>query len=260
MSNPFVSTRVFRGGPLGATTVSVVAHTALVVAAVAPSGMFHSNTHPVRDPGYEPERVHLVAIALRMRTRDVKKPPAHDDARNTTKTAIATPTGVAHGERLIFKPFDARSLPPTDVSFELPAIDLTSRITDSLDFASASLSEIIGQVLGVRHPDPVGGVYTMEAVDKVMSAVGRNPRPLYPASLAASAIEADFVVRFVVDTTGLVREQSVEIQGTPHPYFVASVRRALLQSHFLPAEVDGHVVPQLVSQEFTFRMMRGRRD
>jgi len=138
----------------------------------------------------------------------------------------------------------------------LPDIELTSKVNDSLDFARGSLADVIGSVLGVHHPDPINGVYTAESVDKVMTPFGRNPRPEYPSSLAATAMEADFVVRFVVDSTGLVLEKSVEFLGATHPLFVAAVRRALLRSHYLPAEMDGRRVPQLVSQEFVFRMAR----
>jgi hypothetical protein len=85
--------------------------------------------------------------------------------------------------------------------------------------------------------------------------MGRKPCRI-SASLAAASVEAAFVVRFVVDSTGRIRDKSLEFPGKAHPLFVDAVRRALLRSRYLPAEVDGRRVAQLVSQEFIFRMER----
>ena len=115
---------------------------------------------------------------------------------------------------------------------------------------------MISSVLGSQHAQPIDGVYTAESVEKVVNGLRGNPKPVYPPSLAASYIEGTLLVRFVVDSTGRVQDKSVEFPGKAHPLFVDAVRRALLRSRYLPAEVDGRRVAQLVSQEFVFRMGR----
>jgi TonB family protein len=93
-----------------------------------------------------------------------------------------------------------------------------------------------------------------DAVDRVVMPLASNPVPAYPRSMAAAGIEANFVVVFVVDSTGRIDRGSLEFPATAQPLFAESVRRALERSRYRPAEMDGRPVRQLVQQEFFFRM------
>jgi TonB family protein len=73
--------------------------------------------------------------------------------------------------------------------------------------------------------------------------------------LRRQGVEASFVVRFVVDTTGQVDENKIEFPTTAHRLFVESVKAALLRSRYFPAVLGGRHVAQLVQQEFRFRMV-----
>jgi TonB family protein len=252
--NPFVSTRAFRTGHLGAMTMSVAAHTALVVMAIVPSATSPWHAHETVGRGFPTERVHFVAVALRARSAERNTAPT---SRTATKKTLNSGkrSSVASGARLIFQPLSIAPIVLAD-SAPLAEIDLTDKITDSLDFSRASLTDMIGTVIGVRRPPPVDGVYGAESVEKVVFALRGNPKPEYPRSLEAASIEGTFLVRFVVDSTGRVDAKAAQFPREAHPLFVDAIRRALMRSRFLPAEVDGRHVPQLVSQEFLFRMAR----
>jgi protein TonB len=89
-------------------------------------------------------------------------------------------------------------------------------------------------------------------VDREVVPFATNPVPRYPAELRAARIEGGLFARFVVDTTGRVRMESVVVEGSPHPAFSQAVVEALRGSKFQPAEHRGRKVPQLVSQPFVF--------
>jgi len=60
------------------------------------------------------------------------------------------------------------------------------------------------------------------------------------------------LARFVVDTTGRVRMESVIVDVSPHAAFSDAVVDALRRARFQPAEYRGRKVAQLVSQPFLF--------
>ena len=98
------------------------------------------------------------------------------------------------------------------------------------------------------------GAYTSDGVDRVVMPLANNPVPVYPRSMAAAGIETNFVVVFVVDSTGRVDNQTLEFPATAQPVFADAVRRALGRSRYRPAEMGGRRVRQLVQQEFVFRL------
>jgi hypothetical protein len=61
-------------------------------------------------------------------------------------------------------------------------------------------------------------------------------------------------VRFVVDSTGSVEPGSVAIITSTHSLFGEAVRRWLLRTRYVPADVAGHAVRQLVEQRVYFTL------
>ncbi len=80
--------------------------------------------------------------------------------------------------------------------------------------------------------------------------------PRYPESLRAKGIEGRVLLQFVVDTNGRVEYRTVRELSSDHPDFTMAVREALLGLRFLPAEVEGRKVRQLVQQPFEFSLSR----
>lgn len=102
----------------------------------------------------------------------------------------------------------------------------------------------------------IGGVHEASQVDRIVAAWRDNPRPAYPASLRAAGVGGDVVVRFVVDTSGIVEPGSVTILHTSHVLFGEAVRHWLPRTRYAPAEVRGRRVRQLVEQRVHFELTR----
>ena len=80
--------------------------------------------------------------------------------------------------------------------------------------------------------------------------------PRYPNLLRQAAVEGEVLAQFVVDTTGRAEIGSLKILKSSHELFTESVRTALPQMRFVPADVGGKKVKQLVQEPFSFSMSR----
>ena len=80
--------------------------------------------------------------------------------------------------------------------------------------------------------------------------------PMYPDSLRTHGIEGLVVIRFIVDTGGRADSSTLRFLEASNPGFANAVRAALPRMRFIPAQLDGRHVPQLVSQEFRFVITR----
>jgi TonB family protein len=93
-----------------------------------------------------------------------------------------------------------------------------------------------------------------EGVDREVVPLPTNPEPRYPTMLRSAGIQGSVFARFVVDTTGRVRMETVSIDASDHALFSEAVIEALRRSRYTPAELRGRKVPQLVVQPFVFVM------
>lgn len=103
-----------------------------------------------------------------------------------------------------------------------------------------------------RSSGPGSAVLGREGVDREVVPLSTNPAPRYPATLRAAGIQGSVFARFVVDTTGRVRMETVKVDAADHPLFSEAVIDALRRSRYTPAELRGRKVPQLVVQPFVF--------
>ena len=69
-------------------------------------------------------------------------------------------------------------------------------------------------------------------------------------------IEGDVLATFVVDTTGRADPASFKVLRATHQLFERAVRDALPRMRFVPAEVGGRKVRQLVQQPFSFAIIK----
>jgi len=127
---------------------------------------------------------------------------------------------------------------------------------DSLPIGHKSLRDALG--LGSIAPIPVNGAYTEAMVDRAIIPRRGNPAPRYPAMLQSAGIEGDFMVQFVVDSTGKVDPDHIQFPNEMHRLFVESVRNALLRARFFPAQIAGKFVSQHAIQEFKFTLSKDR--
>jgi TonB family protein len=84
----------------------------------------------------------------------------------------------------------------------------------------------------------------------------RGPR--YPDAARAAGHEGEVLAQFVVDTAGRIETGSFRVLRSTHPLFSEAVRQGLSDLEFLPAEVGGRKVRQLVQQPFLFALSRQR--
>jgi TonB family protein len=103
---------------------------------------------------------------------------------------------------------------------------------------------------------PENGIYTESMVERSVEPRHGNPTPNYPRILQDMGIEGDFVVKYVVDSTGVVMEDRIEFPSAMHRLFAEAVRAALRRSRYNPASIAGERVPQMVIQEFRFTIGR----
>jgi TonB family protein len=127
-------------------------------------------------------------------------------------------------------------------------------ITDKNDQAVPNLNphkELQGKIQGQGQQPTVYFEYQVEKPAR--QALG-SVAPHYPDSLKVARVEGEVVAAFIVDTAGFADSTSLHILKSTHRLFSAAVRDALQQMRFVPAELHGTKVKQLVQQPFVFKI------
>ena len=154
-----------------------------------------------------------------------------------------------------------RAAPPAPLPIDLKNIPLpgVGSIGDVTPTAAApsdwggGISLLPGAPTGGTAP---GGVFDVRTVDRAVLPSATNRPPEYPPVLRSAGVTGDVLVRFVVDTSGRVEPSSVEIAHASHDLFADAVRRWLPRTRYVPAEVAGRRVRQLVEQRVDFALQR----
>ena len=94
--------------------------------------------------------------------------------------------------------------------------------------------------------------YLSNQVDTPVRARPGSPAPEYPADLRKQGVKGEVRIAFVVDTFGRVEPGSMRLQMSTDRRFATAVLTALPNMRFIPAEIGGRKVKQLVQQPFTF--------
>ncbi len=114
---------------------------------------------------------------------------------------------------------------------------------------SGSLSIDLPSILG-------DSIHTEIDVDSAVRRYEWSAAPDYPLQMLRENREGHAFVLYVVDTTGRADSTSLKVVQATHPAFVAAVREALPKMRFRPAILAGQKVPQLVQQNFAFKIRR----
>ena len=93
-------------------------------------------------------------------------------------------------------------------------------------------------------------------VDSVAERDPTSEGPAYPPHLLARNVQGAVLVQFVVDTTGRPDLASFRVIATTDTAFASAVRQSMLHMHFRPAKLQGRPVPQLVEQNFLFKISK----
>jgi TonB family protein len=101
-----------------------------------------------------------------------------------------------------------------------------------------------------------GPAYREHEVDKPAMQAPGSVWPVYPDSLKKAKVEGEVVASFAVDTLGRVDVETIQILKWTQQPFVVAVLDALPRMKFLPAELKGVKVRQLVQQPFVFHVKK----
>jgi TonB family protein len=83
-----------------------------------------------------------------------------------------------------------------------------------------------------------------------------NLGPRYPQELREAKVEGEVIAQFVVDTAGRAEMRSFKVLKSDHGLFTDAVRESLAAMQFIPAEVEGRKVKQLLQMPFHFQLTK----
>jgi protein TonB len=208
--------------------VSVMAHTALIAAAVYATAQAHVQRTE------SPETIHPIYFPPSSPT--VSVPRAATDGRQAT---VPRPIMfVPHTIEVITTPIDISGLP--------------SKPGDFITGPSTISAPISGVEAGSSGNTP----FRADQVEKQVSLVPGSEAPRYPEVLKNSGVEGRVIAEFVVDERGRAEDASVRFVRSDNRLFDDAVRTALRRMRFVPAEVGGRKVKQLVQMPFVFTISR----
>ena len=146
---------------------------------------------------------------------------------------------------------------PVEIPDVIPDIDLSKKVTDENDFSGKGVAGGVAKgVEGGKAVVQSDQPYFEFQVEKPVVPAPGSTSPRYPDMLRQAGVEGEVLAQFVVDTTGRAEAGSLKILKSSHDLFVQSVKNALPQMKFIPAEVGGRKVKQLVQQPFTFGLAK----
>ena len=210
------------------TAASVTLHAAIIFAAVYATA---TGTIPKDNP-INPPSIHWITPAPPF------TPPTPARVENAPRTTSTVPL--------------TRAPITVDVPTSIPSIDIplspaTSELSQNTNSSTHTSAPIGDAGNGGRH------AYDASEVETTVSIIGIR-MPEYPSALRSSGIEGKVVAEFVVTENGRADMNSLRIISSTNELFVESIRRALSRMRFRPAMIGGRSVPQLVQQQFVFKL------
>ena len=241
MLHPFISIAAPRPSRARPLLLSAAVHAALLSFVITPDRPAHIATEP-RAVG---ETIQYMNLSV---GRGGRTAPVQRRVRVMPRAPV-------------FATFDyslATNVVATDV--RLPEIE-TPHIVDSLWSASAGGSPF-ASTSGAPGDSAAGlasisdsVTYLATNVDRSAVSASGNPKPVYPPDLLHRSVEAAFSVYFVVDTAGRVDMATLDTPPSVDSRFIKAVRDVLVRWRFVPGEIRGRRVRQLLEQPFEFRIV-----
>ena len=217
-----------RRRPFGGAVASVSAHTLLIAGALYATAQAHV------DPAPAPQTVRPVYFPAPQASARVSRSAAPRAVRPDLRREIFVQ-------------------PRIDVT--PPTIDLSERISRPTDFSVSTVGRSAAR--GGDGPSAASGEpFAAEQVEKQVSLIAGSPSPVYPEVLRSSGIEGQVVALFVVNETGRAEEETLRFVRSDNPLFEDAVRHAIRRMRFMPAEIAGRKVRQLVQMPFVFTLAR----
>jgi TonB family protein len=247
MLHPFISSPYASGHvitPVLAFSTSL--HAVLLYAAVTTTGVVR-HAHP---PAMAREAVHFTELAVkRVASRAVRplRRLAHAplfgvDASSSERTLPAQPISLD------------LSLPDLPV---LPDFEPDVSVTE-FDGPTGIADDVLHLGFGRRGSRSVSAArysaFDEAGVERQARPAPENRLPRYPYQMLSRGIQTQFEVTFVVDTSGVIDQGTVEWPLAVERDFRRAVADVMSKWRFVPAQIGGRRVRQMVSQPFQFRL------
>jgi periplasmic protein TonB len=238
MFNNLIESKAKKQKRFGGSMASVIIHGVLVVGivvATAGAGIVEEKARQ--------EKVDFVEVK-----KDEPKPPEPEKPPPPPDVVVQQPPP---------KGFQVLSA-PVEIPVVIPEIDLSKKVTDEADFSGKGVAGGTSKgVEGAKGPVPQGDQpYFDFQVEKPVVMAPGTAGPAYPDMLRSAGIEGSVLAQFVVDTTGRAEMNTFKALKSDNALFETAVKNALQRMRFLPAEVGGRKVKQLVQQPFQFSLNR----
>jgi protein TonB len=212
----------------GGAFISVTAHTVLIAAAL------YATAQARVEPTKLPETI-----------RPFYFPCPQSPVPTATPTTARQPR--SENRRLIFiEPRLDLNLPPIQIG------DFVSKPNDFGPTGIVATAPKAGGEIGANPDAP----FRADQVERQVEVVPGSAPPQYPELLRNAGVEGQVTAVFVVDEGGRAEEGSVRFTRSDNRLFEDTVRAALRRMRFIPAEVAGAKVRQLVQMPFVFTLAR----
>lgn len=224
---------------LGSTLFSGLVHVALIMGAV------YATAHATQEAEKpKQEKIDFVEV------KKDEPPPPKDEPPPPPPPDVTVAPPPPKGFQVLTA--------PVDIPDVLPDIDLTKKVTDEADFSGKGVAGGVAKGVegGKAVPVAENQTYFEFQVEKPVVQAPGSTGPRYPDILRSAGVEGEVLAQFVVDTTGKAERGSLKILKTTHELFAQAVQNALPNMKFIPAEVGGRRVKQLVQQPFTFQIAK----
>jgi periplasmic protein TonB len=216
-------------GSVAGAIVSVTAHTALIAAAL------YATAQARVQPAEFPETV-----------RPIYFPSPQISVSNAPRTTTRQPP--SNSARLAFV------APRLDL--HVPTVDITDLATTPGDFRPNSITGAGSSSGGETTAGLASAPFSVDQVERQAALAPGNAPPKYPEMLRSSGVEGQVTAVFIVDEKGRAEEASIRFVHSDNQLFQDAVRVALGRMRFVPAEVGGRKVRQLVQMPFVFKLAR----
>jgi protein TonB len=140
---------------------------------------------------------------------------------------------------------------PTVIPTNVPPIDLEQKF-DPKDYTGIGVEG--GRADGMTPPE--NAVYAEAVVEERPSLLAAPPPP-YPDILKRAGIQGRVLLSAIVDTTGRVEPNSIQIVNSPNPGFDVPARSWVLKALFRPARLHGQAVRVHVTLPIDYAIKQG---
>lgn len=212
----------------GGAVVSVTAHTLLI------AGALYATAQARLEPARSPQAVRPIFVPL-------PKPAVPNAPANAPHSVQS------NRHRLVFV--------EPNLDIRIPSVDMSDVISRPSDFGPRTIAPTSPSG-GESGAVSTGGTFRADQVERQVALMPGSLPPRYPEALRSSGVEGQVVAVFVVNELGRAEADSIRFARSDNRLFKEAVKESLRRMRFVPAEIGGRKVRQLVQMPFVFTLAR----